>query len=280
MGDRTPEGWSTHAPVYEKSTRKVTGLFSYEALLASGVLPPQQHAQKLQILDTATGTGILPLQLAENYTAAGLASEVKVTATDFAPGMIDILDKRIQEKGFHEIIRTKVADAQDLQTTPATITHAYMIFGIFFLPSPQTALRNLHTSLRTTGTLTLTSWGHTDLLRLSKEIMRRLNPSATVTYGGTDVTQNWSSVPFIAGLLKEAGFRSVEGKEVEKEVEWNTYDELIEAIIDNPGIAERFEGKEEVKKKWVETALGVLKEWWPGEPFRMKMPGLIVVARK
>ncbi|KAJ3045755.1 hypothetical protein HDV00_007881 [Rhizophlyctis rosea] len=280
MGDRNPQAWSDNAPIYEKSTHKITSKFAYAALEITGILPASKHEQKIRILDTATGTGNLPLKVAEAYTAAGLADQVEVEASDFAPGMIEILNQRVKENGYEKIIKAEVADAQTLSNPDEAFTHAFMIFGIFFLPDPMKGLRELHRSLVPGGKATLTSWGATDMMRLSKEVMHRLNPGGTVELGGS-YGVDWSSPNYIGSLVEEAGFKSYEAHDpIEWSVTIENHQELLNLIMENPGIAERFAGKEEVKKKWAEVMIQVMQEWWPVEPFQLNMPGLAVVATK
>ena len=95
-----------------KYTRYITGLFSQEALVLTGILPASKPAQKLKILDTATGPGTLPLQIAGAYTEDGLAEDVEIVATDFSKGMIEILERRIGERGYGKVIKAEVMDAQ------------------------------------------------------------------------------------------------------------------------------------------------------------------------
>ncbi|KAJ3050815.1 hypothetical protein HK097_008192 [Rhizophlyctis rosea] len=269
MADQRPEGWSNHAKIYEKYTRYITGLFSHEALVVTGLLPPSKPAQKLKILDTATGTGILPLQIVEEYTKAGLLEDLEIVATDFAEGMIELLEKRIAEKGYGGVIKTEVMDAQNLTFPDATFTHAYMIFGIFFIPDPVKALRELHRTLLPGGNAALTSWGATDMFRLSAEVFRRLGGQGenAPKLSGGPYGHDWASASYIEGLCKQAGFSRTEGYEnVERSVRFETHEELYVLMSDNPAIGEKFAKEEALRERWKETMLEVMrvnKGWRP-----------------
>jgi len=96
--DQQPEGWSDIAEVYDQSFVSMTSQLADAALQQLDIRPGEK------VLDVATGVFALG--------AARCGGEV--LATDFAPGMIERLQRHIDEFDL-SLIKTAVMDGQALE---------------------------------------------------------------------------------------------------------------------------------------------------------------------
>ncbi|KAJ3288224.1 hypothetical protein HK104_008267 [Borealophlyctis nickersoniae] len=306
-------GWSDVAKVYELSphrpptsqhshvltcnchpknisnlSTRITVIYANGSLHLTGILPPTNTP--LRILDVATGSGILALQVAETYKAAGV--HVDVDATDVAEGMVNILRRKIEEKGVAGMVKADVMDAQVLEKREkedpiswtlsfptSTFTHAFMNFGIMFIPNPLQSLSELYRVLQPSGVACLTTWLPNDMGALAGAVMHRLPSSNQPTAPFKDM---WSDPEYVKNILEDARFRHVEATPVARSVVFESYDEL-ESVMGktNPSIVETRKGwTDEYRRRFMEVQREVMREMWPVVPFEVKMRALVIVGRK
>lgn len=141
--DRTPEAWTAGASGYEAAFAPFTGAYADEALNLTGV------AEGTRVLDVAAGSGALSLR------AARLGAEV--LATDFAPGMVDLLRTRFAEEGFGRAT-AEVMDGQALSVDDASFDASFSMFGVIFFPDMAAGLGELARSARAGGSVCVATW--------------------------------------------------------------------------------------------------------------------------
>ena len=117
--DQVPQGWGNIAPVYERAFEKLTKQFSDEALRLLALKPGEK------VLDVATGTGA--------FSLAAARQGGNVLATDFAEGMIERLQQRINSEGLGNI-QAQVMDGQNLELNDDSHHVAASIVGVIFFP--------------------------------------------------------------------------------------------------------------------------------------------------
>lgn len=141
--DQRPEGWSEGASGYEGSFAVFTGSFADEALDHAGV------AAGDRLLDVAAGSGALSLRAARRGAV--------VLATDFAPGMVDLLAKRLAEEG-HDASRSALMDAQALDVEDGAFDSAFSMFGVMFCPDIPAAVSEMARAVRSGGKVCMATW--------------------------------------------------------------------------------------------------------------------------
>jgi ubiquinone/menaquinone biosynthesis C-methylase UbiE len=111
-------------------------------------------------LDVACGTG----GVSERAAARG----ADVTASDFAPGLVETARRRAKERGLE--IRYDVGDAEALPYEDASFDVVASCFGVMFAPDHRAAAEELKRVCRPGGRLGLASWtpdgGIGDMFRL------------------------------------------------------------------------------------------------------------------
>ena len=96
---------------------------------------------RLRLLDVAAGTGVLAAEAARRGA--------EVLATDFAPGMVEVMRRRFSAEGLDS--RAEVMDGQALRLDDESFDLGTSTFGLIFFPDPLTGLRELRRVLRPGG---------------------------------------------------------------------------------------------------------------------------------
>jgi SAM-dependent methyltransferase len=132
----------------------------YAAEAAAVMLPFARHALELarpsptaRVVDVATGTGILALELAPHVA--------RVDAVDFAPQMLEQLERRRRAIGI-ENVHAQVADGQALPFADASFDAAFSMFGLMFFPDRERGFAELHRVLAPGGVAVVSSWAPVD----------------------------------------------------------------------------------------------------------------------
>jgi SAM-dependent methyltransferase len=192
--DQLPSGWTDGASDYDTWFAPVTRSFAADAvrLLELGV--------GTRLLDVAAGTGTLAL--------AGAEAGASVVATDFAPGMVELLGERFAEAG-HEGSVARM-DGQALDLPDASFDAAASLFGLMFFPDMAAGVRELLRVVRPGGRVLVGAW-HRSGFALPYAVMRALRTAVP----GLQPPQK-EPMPLrlgdraaVEGLLVEAGAREV-----------------------------------------------------------------------
>lgn len=182
----------------------------YAREAAQVMLPFTRHAIALarpsrsaHVLDVATGSGMLALELAPQVT--------RVDAVDFAPKMLEQLERRRRALGI-ENIHVQQADGQALPFREQSFDAAFSMFGLMFFPERERGFDELHRVLRPGGVTVVSSWAPVDqspLMTLMFGALRAADPSRSAPQ------TNWLSLEnpeVFERELRGAGFRDVSVK--------------------------------------------------------------------
>jgi len=142
--DQRPDAWSSTARDYQAFSANVTLPFAEDAAR----LVPIRAGTK--VIDVAAGNG--------NFTFAAARRGATVLATDFAPGMIELLRLEAEKNGFQDRVRTAVMDGQNLDVPDASFDVAASIFGVLFFPDQGRGLRELCRVLIPGGRALVSTW--------------------------------------------------------------------------------------------------------------------------
>jgi ubiquinone/menaquinone biosynthesis C-methylase UbiE len=106
-----------------------------------------------QILDVCCGSGASAIPAAEAVGPQGF-----VLGVDLAENLLALAHAKAKERGLANI-EFRVGDMLDLQLPAAGFDAVVCVFGIFFVPDMQAALRELWRHVRPGGQLAITTWG-------------------------------------------------------------------------------------------------------------------------
>ena len=197
-----PEGWGPGAAQYQEVFAPFTGAFAADLVDRLGVGPDDT------VLDVAAGTGAFALRAA--------ARGAEVLATDFAPGMVETLE-RAAAKRTGGRLRAAVMDGQALDLADDSFTVAASNVGVIFFPDIAAGLRELARVTRGGGRLGLTSWRNDAprLSRLAAEAIRAAAPEVSLP-AATD--HPLGSADGCATMLAANGWRAVEVHSVQHDL--------------------------------------------------------------
>ena len=142
--DQRPEAWSATAEDYHAFSANVTLPFAEDAARLVPIVA------NTRVIDVAAGSG--------NFTFAAARRGARVLATDFAPGMIELLRGQAEKNGVRERVRTAVMDGQNLDVPDASFDVAASIFGVLFFPDQDRGLRELRRVLVPGGRAVVSTW--------------------------------------------------------------------------------------------------------------------------
>lgn len=201
--DQLPTGWSDGAAGYEENFAGFTAQYADAVLDLLGV------GTGTRLLDVAAGTG------ATSLVAAARGAEV--VATDFAPGMVEIVARRLRDGG-HDRCTARVMDGQALDLPDDAVDAGVSMFGLMFFPDAAAGVAELARVVRTGGRIGIATWD------LEGFPMHRMIGGAleAVVPGIGDQPRpapTWAPLGTSAGLddlLRSAGLADVEVIEVER----------------------------------------------------------------
>ena len=140
--DRRPEVWSSGADGYHGSFAGFTGLYVDEMLDRLGVDAGSA------VLDVATGTGSAAVRAASRGAT--------VTAVDFAPGMVEVARRRLEEVGPGST--AEVMDGEHLDLPDSSFDAGLSMFGLMFFPDRAAGLRELARVVSPGGRVGTATW--------------------------------------------------------------------------------------------------------------------------
>ncbi|MGB5962171.1 MAG: methyltransferase domain-containing protein [Coleofasciculaceae cyanobacterium] len=117
-----------------------------------------------QILDVATGTGIIAICASQQLLAIAAAEKVgnkgKVIGVDFSPGMLNQARQKISAAGLQNIELIE-ADAETISFEVASFDAIFCATAIVLLKDIPTALRNWYNYLKPGGIVAFSCWSET-----------------------------------------------------------------------------------------------------------------------
>jgi ubiquinone/menaquinone biosynthesis C-methylase UbiE len=106
-----------------------------------------------RVLDACCGSGASAIPAAEAVGADG-----SVLGVDLAEGLLGLARAKARERGLHNL-ELRTADMLDLQLPAHSFDAVVCVFGIFFVPEIDVAIRELWRLVRVGGQLAITTWG-------------------------------------------------------------------------------------------------------------------------
>lgn len=200
--DRAAAGWNDHAPLIRAWLHGATAAMLDAARIEPGC----------KVLDVAAGSGDQTLDIARRVGSAG-----SVLATDLSPRFLELAAANLRAHGFDRV-RLQLADAAALGLAGAGFDAAVCRLGLMFCKQPLVALHEIHQALATGGRFSalvfskpeanpcITTLMHVALQHVGMAQPDPFAPGSLLSLGRPGI---------LAGLLREAGFESVDVSAVE-----------------------------------------------------------------
>lgn len=194
--DQTPVGWSSYASSYDEWLAPLTRRFADDVVRLLDLGPGTR------VLDVAAGSGALSIAAAE----AG----AEVLATDFAPGMVELLRRKAPS------MRVEQMDGQALSVADASFDAAASLFGLIFFPDVAAGAAELHRVLRRGGRAAVSAWGAEGfaIQQQALEALARIGVEQPAR-ATLPAAFRLSDPARLDSLLVEAGFTDVEVHAIE-----------------------------------------------------------------
>ena len=191
-----PEVWSSVAPGYDDAIAPIMRPYAVTTLDLLGLTG---GTAQLRLLDVAAGTGVVAVEAARRGA--------EVLATDFAPGMVELMRRRFAAEGLNA--QAEVMDGQAMDVEDESFDLGTSTFGLIFFPDPLVGLRELCRVLRPGGRVGIASWDMTriGLPQLIGAALARVVPDLPAP-----PSPPWAHLGEAAGLgqaLRSAGFADV-----------------------------------------------------------------------
>jgi ubiquinone/menaquinone biosynthesis C-methylase UbiE len=106
-----------------------------------------------QVLDVCCGSGASAIPAAEIVGPTG-----RVIGIDLADNLLHLAQEKAQQRGLSNI-EFRSGDLQQLEFSDHSFDAVICVFGLFFVPDMQAALRELWRLVRPGGNLAITTWG-------------------------------------------------------------------------------------------------------------------------
>ena len=106
-----------------------------------------------RVLDVCCGSGASAIPAAETVGAGGF-----VLGVDLAENLLELARRKAQQRGLKNL-DFRAGDMLDLGLPEASFDAVVCVFGIFFAPDMQAAVRELWRLVRPGGRLAITTWG-------------------------------------------------------------------------------------------------------------------------
>ncbi|MFV1988375.1 MAG: class I SAM-dependent methyltransferase [Gemmatimonadota bacterium] len=227
----------------------------------------------VDLLDVDADTVALEVGAGAGALTETLARRVgSLLATDFAPGMVELLSARMDEVGATNV-RCQVMDGQALSLEDAGFDRAASSFAVMLFPDRARGFSELRRVLRPGGQALVSGWAGPDrfesfglflegLLAAFPDMPPPPRPPAIFSLANLDSFK---------AEMEEAGFRDVRIDFVSRDLEMSDFDEMwalvtsgappIQVLMDRIGLA----GEERLR----DTLRGIVEERFGDGPIRL-----------
>ena len=195
--DQIPEKWGSIASAYGEAFEVLTSQFADDVIKR---LSPKTGES---VIDVAAGTGAFSL------AAARLGADV--LATDFAEGMVEHIQGRVDGESIHNI-EARVMDGQALDVADNCFDISVSIVGLIFFPDIDKGFAELKRVLKPGGRSAVVCWDHPENFEMMK-LLRRSIEIAVPDFDMPSQAPVWARVVGEQQLYEKfvkAGFTKIE----------------------------------------------------------------------
>ncbi len=158
----------------------------------------------MRVLDVCCGSGASAIPAAEIVGPSG-----SVVGVDLAENLLELARAKAKQRGL-ENIQFKSGDLTKLPFDEGTFDTVVCVFGIFFVPDMQAALRELKRMVRTGGRLAITTWGPNFFEPANTTFWNSVRSVRPDLYKGFNPWDRISEVDAVHALFVAAGLPEVE----------------------------------------------------------------------
>jgi ubiquinone/menaquinone biosynthesis C-methylase UbiE len=149
--EQFPGSWDEAAGFYDQHVASFTAKFARDAMDLVGV------DAGMRVIDVAAGSGALAIAAAQRGAA--------VLATDFSPGMAELLRSKGTALGLDEL-SVEVMDGQALDVPDGSFQRAFSVLGLMFFPDRVRGFSELRRVLAPGGKAAVVSWSRPERMRV------------------------------------------------------------------------------------------------------------------
>ncbi len=213
MNPHTPENWGAASREYAELAPRMMQPFATELLARLEV------GADMEAVEVAAGTGALTLELAQRAK--------HVLATDFAPGMIEVLRERAVAAGCDNVT-CEVMDGMALDIEDARYDRGASSFGMMLFPDRAKGFAELRRVLRPGGRAAVSGWAgpaEFESFAIFLGALKAAFPDLPPPPAPPAVFSLADPASFVAEL-ETAGFANVRVDKVATDLELTGFDEL------------------------------------------------------
>jgi ubiquinone/menaquinone biosynthesis C-methylase UbiE len=156
-----------------------------------------------RVLDVCCGSGASAIPAAKIVGPGG-----SVTGVDLAQNLLELARSKAQQQGL-ENINFQSGDMTLLPFEDDSFDVVVCVFGIFFVPDMESALRELKRVLRTGGKLAITTWGPRFFEPANTAFWNSVRNARPGLYKGFNPWDRISEVHDLRALLEAAGLKEL-----------------------------------------------------------------------
>jgi ubiquinone/menaquinone biosynthesis C-methylase UbiE len=157
-----------------------------------------------RVLDVCCGSGASAIPAAEIVGAAGA-----VVGIDLAENLLELGRAKANQRGLTNI-QFQASDLMHLPFEDQSFDTAVCVFGIFFVPDMEAALRELKRVVRNGGRVAITTWGPRFFEPATTAFWNSIREVRPDLYKGFNPWDRISEVDAVVRLLASAGWRDPE----------------------------------------------------------------------
>lgn len=263
----TPDNWGAVSRGYAEFAPLMMGTYAGE------VVDRLEVDEGMSVLEVAAGTGALTETLAQS---AG-----SVLATDFAPGMVEVLEERLHRAGIDNVT-CKVMDGMALEVEDESFDRAVCCFGVMLFPDRVKGCSELCRALRPGGRAVVTGWAgieRFEAFAIFVEGMRAAFPDMPPP-PGPPVVLSLADPASFEQTMRAGGFDQAEVSFAERTLEIETFDSFWGMMtVGAPPVKLMFDRIGEAGKNHLrDTLAGIVEERFGSGPIRLKNTATIGVG--